>query len=382
VPATEASVPFVSRFASFAAAALLALGGSAQDLSLSLPVRAEDVLNGEEQLTVNLFERNNPGVVFITNEAFQIEAARDNAMRMELVPTGSGSGWVYDDDGHIVTNYHVIKDANVVTVRFIDGAEVKATVVGADPGSDVAVLKVELPKARRNLLTKLDRGESASLRVGQEVFAIGNPFGLDHTLTKGIVSGVGRTIMSIGGRPIQGAIQTDASINPGNSGGPLLNSAGKVVGMNTLIFSPSGASAGVGFAIPGDTVGARVASILKYGYVKRPSLGLYLGQDGITKRMANRDGALVAGVSRGSCSGAAGVRPGDILVSIDGAKIKRVNDVYKELDEREPGDTIKVRLLRPEISSDGQSLELDGQRNARYTELDTTVRLDEAPTQA
>jgi len=361
---------------------LLALAGPAQDLGLSLPAFAEEALNVEEQVTVDLFERNTPGVVFITNEAFKIEAASDYAMRMELVPTGSGSGWVYDDDGHIVTNYHVIKDASALTVRFIDGGEVKATVVGADPGSDVAVLKVDLPKAKRGLLKKLTRGSSASLRVGQEVYAIGNPFGLDHTLTKGIVSGVGRTIMSIGGRPIQGAIQTDASINPGNSGGPLLNSGGKVIGMNTLIFSPSGASAGVGFAIPGDTVDARVASILKYGYVKRPGLGLYLGQDGIPKRLAGRDGALVVGIQQGGCSSVAGIRPGDIVVSIDGKQVKRVNDVYKELDERQPGDAIKVKLIRPQISEDGQSIQIDGNGNARYFDLEAKVTLDEAPAQA
>lgn len=348
------------------------LGGAPSALAI------EDRLNMEEQQTVNLFSRSTPGVVFITTEQFEVEAARGMELRMELVPRGSGSGWVYDNDGRIVTNYHVIQNANAVTVRFIDGTEVAAKVVGADPGSDVAVLQVNLPSKKRSILKPLDRGESASLRVGQQVLAIGNPFGLDHTLTKGIVSGVGRTIMSIGGRPIQGAIQTDASINPGNSGGPLLNSVGKVIGMNTVIISPTGASAGVGFAIPSDTVVARVASILKYGYVKRPSFGVYLGQDGLAQSLVGIDGVLVAGVQRGGAAGSADIRVGDIFLSIDERPVKRVNDVFAELDEHEPGETVKVKLLRPDIS---EASEVSSDR-ARYTEKTLAVTLAEAAAEA
>jgi len=190
-------------------------------------------------------------------------------------------------------------------------------------------------------------GDSSGMRVGQEVYAIGNPFGLDHSLTKGIVSGVGRTIMSVGGRPIQGAIQTDASINPGNSGGPLLNSRGQVIGMNTVIFSPSGASAGVGFAIPSDTVQARVQSILKYGYVKRASIGVYLGQDGLAKSLAGKDGGIIVGLQDGSAAGSAGIRPGDIILTIDGRRTKRINDIYAEIDNHQPGETVEVGILRP-----------------------------------
>mmetsp|Transcript_6463 Transcript_6463/g.16504 ORF Transcript_6463/g.16504 Transcript_6463/m.16504 type:complete len:471 (+) Transcript_6463:78-1490(+) len=362
---------------SFACAALLAFAGPVQNLGSPLPAFAEDVLNAEERVTVSLFEQNTPGVVFITSEAFEMQGVNDQSMRMELVPQGSGSGWVFDLEGHIVTNYHVIQNSNALMVRFIDGTEVQAKVIGGDPMSDVAVLKVELPKGKPGLLRPLIKGDSSGLRVGQEVYAIGNPFGLDHTLTKGVVSGVGRTIMSFGGRPIQGAIQTDASINPGNSGGPLLNSAGKVIGMNTVIISPTGASAGVGFAIPSDTVSARVASILKFGYVKRPSLGLYLGGDGLAQRVVGRDGALVAGLQRGSAGGRSGLRVGDIITTVDSKPVKRVNDVFKALDEHEPGDVLKVQLLRAtEVAGDYNEGDAESVP-VTYSELEVSVRLGE-----
>lgn len=340
----------------------------------SLPAFAEEIaLNSEEQQTVNLFQRNTPGVVFVTSEVLTLEDPR--SMEIDLVPSGSGSGWVFDTEGHIITNFHVIRDANALTVKFIDGTEVNAKVIGADPGSDVAVLQVDLPPSKRAILKPLERGSSAPIRVGQEVFAIGNPFGLDHTLTKGIVSGVGRTINSVGGRPIQGAIQTDASINPGNSGGPLLDSRGKVIGMNTAIYSPSGASAGVGFAIPCDTVTARATSILKYGYVKRPSLGLYLGQDGLAQRLSGKNGGVVAGIQRVSAASKAGMRVGDIIAQIDQRPVKRINDIYAELDEHQPGDVVTVKVLRtedPEAAPYGQG---------DYKELTLRVQLLEAPMQ-
>lgn len=346
-------------------------------LRLIDPASAEVVLNKEEAQTVSLFEQNTPGVVFITSEVYQIS----NAQQMEImaVPKGSGSGWVYDTDGHIITNYHVIQGANALVVRFIDGTEVNAKVIGADPYTDVAVLQVDLPtkkKKQGSILQPLRLGESAPLSVGQEVYAIGNPFGLDHTLTKGIVSGVGRTIMSVGGRPIQGAIQTDASINPGNSGGPLLNSQGQVIGMNTVIISPSGASAGVGFAIPIDTVNARTTSILKYGYVKRPSLGIYLGKDGIAKRLCGRDGGYVAGTQAVSAAGEAGIRTNDIITQIDSRRIKRINDLYAALDEHEPGQTVTVKVLRPDVDP------RYAEQLPSYAELTLKVKLMEAANDA
>lgn len=325
---------------------------------------------------MDLFQRNTPGVVYITKEVFKFANA-GKMMEIQMVPEGSGTGWVYDLEGHIVTNYHVIENAQAVTVKFIEGTEVLAKVVGADPYSDVAVLQVDLSKTKKEMLRPLSRGSSANLRVGQEVLAIGNPFGLDHTLTKGIVSGVGRTIQSVGGRPIQGAIQTDASINPGNSGGPLLNSRGQVIGMNTAIFSPSGASAGVGFAIPSDTVAARVASILKFGYVKRPSLGLYLGQDGLAQRLSGRPGGLISGLQRSSAAAEAGLKPGDIVLKIDERNISTVNDIFAVLDEHQPGDVIKVRFLRPDRP---ESLGVPGEE-IRFAEGSVEVTLKEAEAQ-
>eukprot|EP00439_Symbiodinium_sp_Y106_P055898 s2843_g7.t2 len=339
----------LQRVATFASAliltAVLTLQGT---LPTPFPAQAFEELSSGEVQTVDLFQRNTPGVVYITKEVFKFANA-GKMMEIQMVPEGSGTGWVYDLDGHIVTNYHVIENAQAVTVKFIEGTEVLAKVVGADPYSDVAVLQVDdLSQTKKEMLRPLSRGSSANLRVGQEVLAIGNPFGLDHTLTKGIVSGVGRTIQSVAGRPIQGAIQTDASINPGNSGGPLLNSRGQVIGMNTAIFSPSGASAGVGFAIPSDTVAARVASILKFGYVKRPTLGLYLGQDGLAQRLSGRPGGLISGMQRSSAAAEAGLKPGDIILKIDERNISTVNDIFAVLDEHQPGDSIKVRFLRPD----------------------------------
>jgi len=370
------SRPGLPRLLASAFALVLAAAVSFQGwLQPCQPVRAEAVeaLNSEEVQTVDLFQRSTPGVVFITTEVFQLQNA-GKMMEIQMVPQGSGTGWVYDTSGHIVTNYHVIENAQAVTVKFIEGTEVLAKVVGADPFSDVAVLQADLPPNLRALLRPLPRGTSASLRVGQEVLAIGNPFGLDHTLTKGIVSGVGRTIQSVGGRPIQGAIQTDASINPGNSGGPLLNSRGQVIGMNTVIISPTGASAGVGFAIPSDTVAARVASILKFGYVKRPSLGLYLGQDGLAQRVAGRPGVIVSGLQRTSAAGEAGILAGDIVVQIDDRKISTVNDIFAVLDEHEPADKIKVRLLRPDRV---EELGVPG-ANVQFRELQLEITLKEA----
>jgi S1-C subfamily serine protease len=373
VPAEEIRpTPLWHSFTAFVCAVMVAFANPSQEhWSISSPAYAEEALSAEEKQTVDLFQRNTPGVVFVTTQVFEISNAE--RMQIEAVPRGSGSGWVYDDKGHIVTNFHVIQNANLLTVKTIEGTELPAKVVGADPGSDVAVLQVDVPS--KSLLRPLVRGDSASLRVGQVVYAIGNPFGLDHTLTKGIVSGVGRTIMSVGGRPIQGAIQTDASINPGNSGGPLLNSQGKVIGMNTEIISPSGGSAGVGFAIPSDTVSARVASILKYGYVKRPSLGIYLGQDGLAPRLTGRLGGVVAGLQREGAAGKAGIQPGDVILQVDERKITRVNDVFAELDEHEPRETIKVKVWRPDQP------ELLGTPNSgvMFRELSMDVKLQEAP---
>jgi len=308
------------------------------------------VLKSEERVNVDVFEQNSAGVVYIANEAFNLETVGDQ-LKLGLDIKSTGTGWVYDEQGRIVTNFHVIKGASALVVRFIDGTLVPATVIGADAGSDIAVLQLkDLPKLTSMPLQPLLRGCSGTLKAGQEVFAMGFPFSLVYqTLTKGIISGLGRAIPSqADGRLIQGVIQTDAALNPGNSGGPLLNTDGKVIGMNTEILSPTGTSAGVGFAIPIDTISARVSSIIKYGYVKRPSLGIMLGQDGVARKIAGEDGVIVAGVGKASPAAKAGVRVADIVYRIGSAAVKSINDFFAELDEYQPGDTVGVSILRPE----------------------------------
>ncbi|KAH6758525.1 DegP protease 1 [Perilla frutescens var. frutescens] len=231
-------------------------------------------LQSDELATVRLFQENTPSVVYITNLA-----ARQDAFTLDVleVPQGSGSGFVWDSLGHVVTNYHVIRGASDLRVTLADQSTYDAKVVGFDQDKDVAVLRIEAPKDK---LRPIPIGISADLLVGQKVYAIGNPFGLDHTLTTGVISGLRREISSAAtGRPIQDVIQTDAAINPGNSGGPLLDSSGNLIGINTAIYSPSGASSGVGFSIPVDTVGGIVDQLVKFGKVTRPILGIKFAPD-------------------------------------------------------------------------------------------------------
>ena len=241
----------------------------------SLPANAAALRQAELE-TIQLFEKATKSVVFIDTFAEQREAV---SMNMD-VPQGTGSGFVWDDRGHIVTNYHVIRNAAAADVTLlVDGGTKlsrKAQLRGVDPDKDIAVLTVDdIP---RDKLRKIAVGTSSNLRVGASVFAVGNPFGLDHTLTQGVISGLGREVRSPTGRPITNVIQTDAAINPGNSGGPLLDSSGRLIGMNTAIYSPSGASSGVGFAIPVDTLSTVVKALVDDGRVRRPVLGItFLG---------------------------------------------------------------------------------------------------------
>ncbi|HTS03462.1 MAG TPA: trypsin-like peptidase domain-containing protein, partial [Thermoanaerobaculia bacterium] len=207
------------------------------------PVTARGDLASDEKATIELFQRCSPSVVYITTLARRPV----NFFEMTEVAQGTGSGFVWDRQGHIVTNFHVIENSDSLVVTLADQSNWKATLVGAEPDKDLAVLRIGAPEAK---LPPILVGTSHDLKVGQKVFAIGNPFGLDETLTTGIVSALGRTIESVTGRKIQDVVQTDAAINPGNSGGPLLDSAGRLIGVNTQIASPSGASAGIGFAVP------------------------------------------------------------------------------------------------------------------------------------
>ena len=232
-------------------------------------VKGDTYVNWDsEKATIELFENAAPAVVYITTSSVQRNYWSRNAYE---VPSGSGSGFIWDTQGHIVTNYHVIQGASTVNVVLNDQSAHEAEVVGVDQTKDIAVLRI---KASKNSLTPLPIGASDNLKVGQSVFAIGNPFGLDQTLTTGIVSALGREITSVANTQITDVIQTDAAINPGNSGGPLLDSRGQLIGINTAIYSPSGASAGIGFSVPVNVVKFAVPEIIKYGKVRRPFLGV------------------------------------------------------------------------------------------------------------
>ncbi|XP_077249899.1 protease Do-like 1, chloroplastic [Tasmannia lanceolata] len=308
-------------------------------------------LQSDELATVRLFQENTPSVVYITNLA-----VRQDAFTLDVleVPQGSGSGFVWDKDGHIVTNYHVIRGASDLRVTLADQSTYDAKVVGFDQDKDVAVLRVDAPKDK---LRPIPVGISADLLVGQKVYAIGNPFGLDHTLTTGVISGLRREISSAAtGRPIQDVIQTDAAINPGNSGGPLLDSSGSLIGINTAIYSPSGASSGVGFSIPVDTVNGIVEQLVRFGKVTRPILGIKFAPDQSVEQLGV-SGVLVLDAPANGPAGKAGLLPtkrdtygrlilGDIITSVNGKKINNGSDLYRVLDQCKVGDTVTVEVLR------------------------------------
>ncbi len=304
-----------------------------------------------ERTTVEIFRRAAPSVVFITRLTSRWDPFRRNVFE---IPAGTGSGIVWDRQGHVVTNFHVIQGASGARVTLEDGSTWPARLVGGHPDKDLAVLRIEAPAER---LHPIAIGSSKDLVVGQAVFAVGNPFGLDHTLSTGVVSGLDREIRSVGGRPIYGAIQTDAAINPGNSGGPLLDSAGRLIGINTMIYSPSGASAGVGFAIPVDTVRRVVDQLIRYGRVVRPVLGVRLDTGHLAARLGVR-GVVVVGVVPGGPAAKAGVRPagldprtgriflGDVIVGLAGKPVDGYEALMRVLDELQPGQRVDLELER------------------------------------
>lgn len=303
-----------------------------------------------ELATISLFERATPSVVFITTS----DVRRDYFTRsLREYKSGSGSGFIWDNQGHIITNYHVIQNADRATVTLSDQSTYPAKLVGKAPSKDLAVLKIDAPIEK---LQPLQKGTSFDLRVGQSVYAIGNPFGLDQTLTTGIVSALGREINSVANIPIRDVIQTDAAINPGNSGGPLLNSSGELIGVNTAIYSPSGASAGIGFSIPVDAVNWVVPDLIQYGVIQRPTMGVnFIPQR--TLRQLGVQGLMIYNVGPNSAAEKAGIRPlrrdgqgtlllGDIIVAIDGEKIESENDYLLALENYRVGDKIEVIVER------------------------------------
>jgi S1-C subfamily serine protease len=297
-----------------------------------------------------VFERATKSVVFISNTAIQRDLWSFDVLE---IPQGSGSGFLWNKQGHIVTNFHVIYGANTIKVSLADRSEHLAKLVGADPDHDLAVLQIQAPEAT---LEPLLVGSSQDLRVGQKVLAIGNPFGLDHSLTTGVVSALGRTIKSLSNRTIEGVVQTDAAINPGNSGGPLLDSAGRLIGVNTQIISPSGAYAGIGFAVPVDTVNRIVPELIKHGRLIRPGLGVSLVPDAMARRWGIK-GLVIGKVSRGGAAERAGLKGaretpsgrielGDIVVAVAGKPVTTLDELMDVLEHHKVGDQVAVDVLR------------------------------------
>jgi S1-C subfamily serine protease len=297
-----------------------------------------------------VFKRASPSVVHITTSAVY---QRFFSLDVLEIPKGTGSGFVWDDAGYIVTNYHVIHGAQSLMVTLADQSSWKARVVGVHPDKDIAVLWVNAPRDR---LPAIPIGRSGDLLVGQKVFAIGNPFGLDQTLTTGVVSALGREIQSMTRRTIGDVIQTDAAINPGNSGGPLLDSAARLIGVNTAIFSPSGTSAGIGFAIPVDQVNRIVPQLIESGKVTRPGLGVDIAADRITQGLGLR-GVLIVGVEPNGPADRVGLRPtrrephgrvalGDVIIAIGDQRVQTVDDFLNALERHKPHDRVTVTILR------------------------------------
>ena len=307
-------------------------------------------LDTEELSMITLFENAQASVVYITSSSVERDFV---SMNLFEIPQGAGSGFVWNAQGYIVTNFHVIQNAEVARVTLHDQSTHQARLVGIEPDKDIAVLKIDAPPAS---LAPIAIGTSKDLRVGQRVFAIGNPFGFDHTLTTGVISGLGREIQSVTNRPIYGVIQTDAAINPGNSGGPLLDSSGRLIGMNTAIVSPSGAYSGIGFAVPVDTINRIVPQLIKSGSVKRPGLGIRVIESDLARRQGVI-GAIIANVLPGSPADEAGlegvhrtedgsIEIGDVITQIDGQSVSDGNDLLRVLDEHAPGDAVALTINR------------------------------------
>jgi len=324
-------------------------------LTTSPPANISDPsLATDEQNNIEVYKAIAPGVVYIQSTT----TVRDLFGLFAEQREGAGSGSIIDAQGNILTNYHVIADAEKLTVSFGSGKEYPARVVGKDPDTDLAVIRLlEQPKEP---LTVVPLGDSDKLIVGQKVLAIGNPFGLDRTLTTGVISGLERPIQAQNGRKIEGAIQTDASINPGNSGGPLLDSHGRMIGINSQIESPSGASAGVGFAIPVNIAKRIVPQLVRNGAVLRPNLSIDtrdVAAFGPQAHLPVSDGVVIWYARPGGAAANAGLRGlvrtedgdielGDIIVAIDRQKVANKDDLYKVLDNHQIGDTVNVEVVR------------------------------------
>jgi len=326
------------------------------------PVALRGPRSTDDLANIRIYEKVSPSVAQVTSLSQEDGFSGLNAQE---VPKGVGSGFVWDDEGHIVTNYHVVEGADGAQVTLADHSTYEARAIWAYPDQDMAVLWISAPKSK---LHPISVGSSHDLKVGQVVYAFGDPFGLDLTMTTGIVSALGREIESANGRKISGVIQTSAPINPGNSGGPLLDSAGRLIGMNTAILSPSGAFAGIGFALPVDEINQYVPELIRNGKVVRPRLGVQVAEDQLAQQLGVDKGVLILKVLPNGGAAAAQLQPtrrdengqirlGDVILAIDGKPIDNAKDLNAVLEQHRVGDTVTLRILR------------EGQR------LDVTARL-------
>ena len=314
------------------------------------PLSAGAVLE-DERNTIGIFRAVAKSTVFVTEKQVVVDYFRGQAME---VPAGSGTGFVWDKEGHVVTNFHVVKDARSLTVTFDDNRIFVAKVVGVEPRKDIAVIRVEAPSESLVPIQLPEKGQA--LEVGQKAIAIGNPFGLDHTLTTGVISALGREVQGIGGVSIRDMIQTDAAINPGNSGGPLLDSTGRLLGMNTMIYSRTGSSVGIGFAVPASTIMRVVPQIIRTGRAEQVGLGVQIDPEQRLERRAGIEGVVALSVKPGSPADkagiagieqtTAGIRLGDVIVGIDGDRIRNYDDLYNAFDKHKAGDKVEITLNR------------------------------------
>ncbi|HEY3500917.1 MAG TPA: trypsin-like peptidase domain-containing protein [Polyangiaceae bacterium] len=306
----------------------------------------------DERNTIGVFRQAAPAAVFVTQKRVVVDYWAGQAVE---VPAGSGSGFIWDKQGHIVTNFHVIQGARSLTVTLQDQSTHEAQVRGAEPRKDIAVLKIDVPADKLSPILLPDP-KAVRLEVGQKAIAIGNPFGLDHTLTVGIVSALGRSMEGVGGVMIRDLVQTDAAINPGNSGGPLLDSGGRLIGMNTAIYSKSGAFAGIGFAVPVSSIQRVVPQIIRTGRAEQVGLGIRIDPDQRLEQRAGVRGVIVLGVEPGGPADKAGLRSvtstarglvlGDVIVGLDRDTINDYSDLYNALDAHQVGDKVKVKVRR------------------------------------
>lgn len=341
----SAAVPAAALLVTFAVAAAGRPDAAPRAVAPRAPLAAEELAN------IDVFRRISPSVVHITT----LETQRDFfSLNAQQVPRGTGTGFIWDDRGHVVTNFHVIQGGSAARVTLADQSSHPAKLVGAFPDRDLAVLKIDVAAGK---LPPIPIGSSRDLQVGQKVYAIGNPFGLDQTLTTGLVSALNREIDSFNGRTIRGVVQTDAAINPGNSGGPLLDSAGRLIGVNTQIASPSGASAGIGFAIPVDEVNRIVPRLIRDGRFLRPAIGVTAGPAQMQRSLGLPRGVALVQVQAGSPASRAGLQPfrraadgailaGDVITSVNDDAVADLDDMLSVLERRNPGESVTLGVWR------------------------------------